>query len=201
MNYDNINKVLEELERLNPRKAKKLRNLVEMEQQETNPEQKEVIMKKMRTYIFNVFLSCLARKTRNDITNTGVCINEDCYTVEQHADDRWIITLDGASRYDFEGEQLVKVGSIPREYKTGFHLEERDPVTEQDRINQQKEQEFYLRFHVYLDRIGEMMDHKQELVTDGYEINNPRIPREFVELLITTIGLQRVPTQVKKETK
>mgnify|MGYP007056180630 CR=1 FL=1 len=200
MTYIELYQIINDLAEFNPKKAKKLQVLVDSELREQDQTKKRKISQKINNYVYNLFMSCLSKKTRQDMYNTSQCINEECYSIEQDANDGWYIMMDGAKRYSFVGDELTVISEVPRTYKGGFYLKERNPETEEERISQLKEAKFFARYHSHLDQISTYMDHKQEL-TSNYELSDSRIPKEFVEKLITVLKLTRVPGEELKQQK
>lgn len=192
MNYLMLHQIIKYLEELNPGKARKLKRLLNAEKEETDPTKKKQIESKIHQFVYNVYMGSLARESRNDIYNTSMTINEDCYTLEQDANDGWYIFFDGAKRLQSTEDGIKVINHVPREYKQGFYLKEDFDA---------KEAAFLKKYHHMLDTISKNMDHKQELTTFDYQTKSPWIPVEFVELLVDFLGLTRIPQEEKKQQK
>ena len=194
MNENMIYEIIIQLNEISPIRAKKLLRLANDYFSEEDPTLKNKLRKVIRQYVYDLYLNCLAKETRKDVVNTGVQINDFCYDLETsvnglNARYGWFIFFDGARQIKrVNGEDQV-TGFIPRTYKRGFNLGDNSTKTEI---------EFLRRKKSILEDISLSMDHKQEL-TSNYKIKNKRIPKEFVELLIDYLGLERVPT--KKQIK
>ena len=182
--------IINGLEELNPRKAKKLRRLTNELIWEKNPTRRKTLEKKIRDVVYNIYLSCLSKKSRQDIYNTGIIISEECYAVERDAKDGWYIFFDGAKRLQKHGEGVTVSDVVPREYKKGFYLEE--DATE-------KAKKFFKKYRSVLDDISLDMDHKQEMTTYDYQTKTPNIPIPFVERLVDYLGLSRIPKEDEKQ--
>lgn len=195
MERRNIDVIIEMLEDLNPRKAKKLRDLDLQELGEKNPHRRNELHLKTIDYMYYLFTGLLSNESRKEFMNISVGINELCYMLEQQAGDGWVLNNYGAMRIQKNSEGVTIVGSIPREYQKGFILEDRNPQTEQERVNAEKEIDFYTKYSYQLDLISSEIDHKQEFLTYGYQVKNPNTPRALVELLIQTLGLPKIPSQ------
>ena len=195
MERRNIDIIIEMLEELDPRKAKKLRELDLQELGETNPQRKNELHQKKWDYMFFILKSCLSKDSKNELLNLSVGINELCYMLEQQAKDGWVIYNHGAVRVQKGTDGISFVGHIPRRYQEGFVLEERHPQTEEERIIAEKELDFYTKHSYQLDLISSEIDRKQELLTYGYQVKDQRTPRALVELLIQELGLPKIPPQ------
>lgn len=198
MQIEKVYEVLEELETLHPRKARKLQSLIENYEFEEDEDMKKKRFNRIRNYIYSIFRSCLTRECRKELENISICISEDCYTLEEHVKNGWFIFMDGARRLSSEPNEKFS-HFIPREYKKGFYLNKRDYSSETEKQKFIDELNFLTQNKIFLEHISDEMDRKQEIVTYDYEVNSPAIPRKFVELLITTLGYRRI--EEKQEEK
>ena len=193
MDYNKIYKIITMLDSLSHRRANKLKSLVSSCLVENDPKRIKEAEKKVHNYVYNLYLKSLSKKSRDEVYNTSMIINEDCHSVEQDAIDGWYIFMDGAKRtVPTEDGELIFTDIIPREYKEGFKLND-NPTA--------KELNFYLRYRQFLDSISKHMDRKQELTTFDYQTKTPFIPIEFVEALIDFIGLHRIPEKKQVNNK
>ncbi len=190
---DMLVEMLHYLKDISLMKYKKLQKLAILYLFEEDSQNKEIAGKKLRKYIYNLYLGCMNKETRREISNTGVLINEECYTLEQKQENKgWRIAFDGAYHFEKKDDQYVITDSIPREYNLGFYLNEEFS---------DKERDFYLRNRSRLERISDYMDRKQELTTYDYQTKNPFIPVGFVELLVDYLELCRIPEDQKYNKK
>ncbi len=201
MNYEQLYEIIDQLSVINPWKAKKLEALVKKQVMSKDENEKKQLKRKINNFIYNLFGSCLTRESRNDFFNTSISISEDCYEVEQREKERWFIYNDGARRYILNGDKVEVANFIPREYKKGFYVREREANTEEEKKQLRREFSFLFRNESLLKNISSLMDHRQELVTYGYEVKNNNIPSFFVEMLINYLGLSRVPQEENKHSK
>ena len=200
MNYENLNQIVETLEELSPRRAKKLKDLLKRFYEETDPVKLDELYQNVWNYLYNIFLSCLSKESKNSLVGAIVGINEMCYYLEQKAKDGWTVNSTGAYRVETVNDDVKIVGVIPREYGKGFFLKERIPETEKERTYALKELDFYTNYEMQLAVLGGEMDFKETFLTHGYQIRSSRIPKEFVELLINTLNLNRAdPEKVSFE--
>ena len=176
MNYEQLYEIIDQLSVINPWKSKKLEALVKKQVMSKDENEKKQLKRKINNFIYNLFGSCLTRESRNDFFNTSISISEDCYEVEV-------------------------ANFIPREYKKGFYVREREANTEEEKKQLRREFSFLFRNESLLKNISSLMDHRQELVTYGYEVKNNNIPSFFVEMLINYLGLSRVPQEENKHSK
>lgn len=192
-----LNQILNQLQSISPRKAAKLEKLVSRYQMEQDTTKQKQIGRKIKNMVYNLFTSLLSRKSRNDLYNTSMLVEEDSYSLEQQSHDDWYINYDGAVRVVYEDHKPKVTNFIPREYKKGFYLEIPKHASSTDAL---RELEFYNRYVDYLNRLSAHMDHKQEIISCGYELKNPNMDKAFPELLIDFLGFKRIqePNKTKE---
>ncbi|MBR3211154.1 MAG: hypothetical protein IKF71_04385 [Bacilli bacterium] len=192
MNSENLRQILNELKVLSPIKAKKLKDMICQETNESDVMKQCELEQKIWNYLYQIFLSCLSKESKSSLVGAGDEINELIHTIEQKAQDGWSIYSEGAFRIEEQEGEYEVVGNIPREYGKGFLLQERTPKSEKEREYAMKELEFYTTFENHLAILGGEMDFKETYLTMGYQIKNSKISSDFVELLITTLELPRL---------
>ena len=200
MNYELLIDIIDQLSVVNPFKARKLSTLMEKHFAEDDQKKKKELEKKINRAVYSIFGKCINKDDLSDFYNTGSCINEECFNVEQSEEDRWFIFSDGARRYVKSEEGLELANYIPREYKKGFYIQERSASYENNDKDILLELRFLKRHQIKLDTISRLMDHKEELITNNYRLRNSSVPRDFVEELIDFLGIHRIQS-TKKNTK
>ena len=198
MKIENVYAVLDELEILHPRKAKRLHTLIENYELEEDEDKKKKRWNRIRNYIYGIFRSCLTRECRKELENTSILISEESYTLEEQVKNGWLIFTDGARRLSSEPNETYS-NFIPREYKKGFYLQKHDYSNENEKQKFLDELKFLTNNKIMLGYLSDLMDRKQEIITYDFEVNNEAIPRKFVELLITTLGYVRIPNKENEE--
>jgi len=194
MNMNYFNDFIDALAKINPRKAKKVLNLWKDYCNCIDEEHQNEIRAKLYNYVYSIFTSCLSRECRNELSNICVSINEDSYQIERSErmnGNIWHVGNDGASKYIINGDQLEIVKTIPRVYRKGYVLDFNDPTKIEER-------DFYFRYDDKLERISSMIDRKKDIISGDYETKNDRVDRNFVELLISFLGLKRLTDEELK---
>lgn len=199
MNIDKCREIIEELRPMNSRKAKKLEKILTQYEQEDDKERKIFLANRLYNYVYHLFGSLLTKECRRDLFDTNTTINEESYETEQRSNKGFYINMDGIDRRVVKDGEVVIESYVGRDYQKGFYMVNRSLAT-----TQEEKEEYLLQSHFYfnnigiLDDISERMDHKLELITFGYELKDPRIPRSFAEKLIDFLGIRRLEEQKEK---
>ena len=197
MNIELLQTILEKLQPISKRKAKKLERLIKEYNLADTIEEKDKIEQKIHSFIFYIFLNCLEKESRKELIDIILNINEICYELEK---DYWHINMDGATRIVPIAGGYIPTDHIPREYNKGFYLRNEDKDQNEDSPFRQKEKFFYMKNFYTLSYLSRIMDHKQEFITYYYDTKG-LIDYKFTELLIDFLGMKRVEEKGYEKTK
>lgn len=202
MNLIQLNEIIQELREYSPRKSKRLERLAEVIRTETKEEKKKRLEKKIYDYVYQIFLSCLSRKSREDLAYINAIIDDECFQLEYREKNRYHIGFEGVKRKTQTDEKNITKSYIKREYQKGFFI---NPSVAEKTPEEQKEllaqSTFYYDNINTLNEISGYMDHKLELITYEYTLKDSRIKREFTEHLISFLGLSRIENGKEKPTE
>ena len=182
MNYDELMELANQISDFDKLTSRKLFTLIFNYLHKDNEEDKKDIESKIRLLIFNKFMSSIDRKSKVELYNLNINIQEESHIIEYKCP-TWFISSYGAKKYSFQDNQFFLEETIPREYKKGFILDGENASN--DAIN------FYNNNQLILDRISGYMDRKEEIITNDY-IPKKNVNREFTEKLIDYIGFRRI---------
>ena len=135
----------------------------------------------IRNFIFYVFLGSIDKKSKDEIYNINVNINEFRNKVEKN-NPTWKIENYGAYKIKKVNDSFVVEETIKRDHENGFYL------TEDSSLNAI---EFMEKNSLLLNLIDKLMYRKEEIINYDYQ---PKlgVPREFTEKLIDYIGFRRI---------
>ena len=202
MNEEMLIQLLPEIERYNPRKAKKIEKLMSLKRRETNTEKRANISRRLYNLVYRTFTDCLTKESKNDLTNTSTLINEECYVVESREGRGFRIHNEGVLRRTMRDGKVIEPSYITRSYQEGYSMAPlRKGATKEELEEYMRQNDFYNRRVERLNRISDDIDHKLEIVTFDYEIKDPSIPRTYTEKLIDTLGLDRLEEKDKPKRK
>ena len=182
MDYNMMLSLLEEMYKVNnyEKDADYLFELVK-KHVKADEKEKEYQAGVIKQFLFYTFLGAINKKSKDEIYNINVNINEFRNKVKKN-NPTWRIENYGAYKLKKVDDSFVVEETIERDHENGFCLTEDSSLSAI---------EFMEKNNLMLNLINDYMCRKEEIINYEYQ-TKPGIPREFTEKLIDYIGFRRI---------